>query len=251
MIDQELRHGYTLGDVERMTRAAVVADRMLAMPSDHRRDLAWEAIVLAPYEADEPPLRQQLIRTGWQAIYAHIRTGLRERGYGDERDWSADGPNRPRFVMFWGQGHTPDHADRIIESIAVRQVVGVLRGPYRDAVLALASTDDYQRAAQALSISYDALIARLVTARKRIDAAWYGAETPPRQRRTDRRVESHGTPLATHCSQGHEWTPENTVLRQRIVRGKLKRQRSCRACQRERDRARHRKQAGERAEVAT
>lgn len=39
--------------------------------------------------------------------------------------------------------------------------------------------------------------------------------------------------FATHCGRGHPWTPENTYLK--YVGGKL-RQRSCRACWKERNR---------------
>lgn len=178
-----------------------------------------------------------MIQAGWQAIYRHVRDGIRQRGYTDSRDWSEDAPNRPRFLMFWGSGVTPSHEDRVVERIATHQVLDLLNGPYRDAVLALAAHEDYMRAAEALGINYGAFVARIGVARKRVDAAWYGGETPPR-RKTDRRVESHSKQLDTHCSQGHEWTPENTRTRQRIVRGKLKRERTCRRCESERGKKR-------------
>lgn len=233
----EVRHGYTLHDIDQMTRAAIVADRLRAMPIEHRRDIAWEAIVLALFEAEHPPHRGSLIQEGWKAIYRHVRDGIRQRGYSDDRDWSSDEPNRPRFLMFWGSGVTPSHEDRVVERLATGQVLNVVDGPYRDAVLALAAQGDYLRAADSLGINYKALVARMGVARKRIDAAWFGDESPAR-RRTDRRVESHSSELATACGKGHEWAPGNTRVRQRIVNGKLKRERVCRACESDRSIAR-------------
>lgn len=48
-----IRHGYTLHDLEQMTRAAVIADRLMAMPSDERKNIAWEGIVDALFAAQD------------------------------------------------------------------------------------------------------------------------------------------------------------------------------------------------------
>src|ERR1051326_9553591 len=105
----ELRHGYTLSDLHQMTVAACRADRLLAMPYYHRRDIAWSAIALALFEAEHWPRRESLIQAGWQAIYRHIRDGLRERGYQDGIEWASGAPTMPRFVRFWGAGVTGSH----------------------------------------------------------------------------------------------------------------------------------------------
>lgn len=229
LLETPVLHGYTLADVNHMARAAVVADRLMAMPVDERFDIAWSAIAHQLCEADEPPARQQLIQAGWQAISRHVRDGLRQRGYSDGRDRS-DGPTMPRFAMFWGVGVTPSHEDTVVDRIGMGQAVQLLRGPYLDAILALATHGDYRAAADALGIQYSNLTVRLTAARRCIDAAWFGDETPPR-RRPDRRVESYSTPLADACSKGHPYTPENTRIRHRMVRGKPNRSRVCRKCE--------------------
>lgn len=234
-----VRHGYTLDDLDRMTRMALGADRLMAMSFDERRDIAWSAIAEALCVADEPPHYQELVRVGWQAIYRHVRDGLRQRGYADgDRDWSSDEPTRPRFVAYWGSRVEPSHEDRIVEKIATGQVLATLGAPYRDAVVALAVHDDYMRAAESLGIKYGALTARMRTARSQFLGRWHEGETPYRPRRTDRRVESHSAELATHCGNDHEWTPENTRWATSMMRGKVKRRRFCRACEQDRGKRR-------------
>lgn len=233
-----IRHGYTLNDLDRLTKMALGADRLLAMGYTERHDIAWSAIAEALCAASEPPHYQELVRIGWQAIYRHVRDGLRQRGYADgERDWSSDEPTRPRFVAYWGSRVEPSHEDRIVEKIAADQVLATLGGPCRDAVVALAVHDDYLKAAESLGIRYTALTARMRTARAQFLGRWHEGETPHRPRRVDRRVESHSKESATHCGNGHEWTPENTRNATTMAQGKPKHRRFCRECERDRGRA--------------
>lgn len=233
--DLEVRHGYTLGDLNQITQAALAADRLLAMDYAQRRDIAWSAIAEHLCSAKEPPHRQHLVRVGWQAIYRHVRDGLRERGYADgERDWTCGQPTMPRFALYWAARVEPSHEERIVERLAVEQVLAKVTGVYRDAVVALAVHDDYAAAANALGIKYTALTLRLTTARRTYLRHWHEGETPRRTARTDRRVESHGVELADHCGKGHEFTPENTYIRHRVLRGKPHRSRVCRACEHKR-----------------
>ena len=216
-----------------MTHAAVIADRTLALDYRTRTDIAWSAIAEALYAADEPPHRQALIRTGWQAIYSEVRTINRGRGY---RDDYTDLELRPRFVMFWGSQTTPSHEDRIVERTAVHQVLAELRPPYRDAIAALAVHENYQTAAEAMELKQGAFNARIAYARKGLLALWLEHETPHRTRRTDRRVEAAGKDLATRCGKGHEWTPVNTRWAKNSGRRGMRR--VCRACEREQSAAR-------------
>lgn len=230
----EVRHGYTMLDLHRLARAAVRADRSMALDVADARDIAWSAIAEHLCSVEDHPHHNELVQVGWQAIYRTVREGYRGRGYSDG-NYGVDGaPTMPRFVQFWGSAVTPSPEESIVEHIAVRQVMAKLKPIDRDAVVALAVHDDYVRAADALGLNYTALTVRLSAARKRALGLWHEGETPYRPRRTDRRVESHITPLATLCGQGHEWTPENTRIRHRTMRGKPKRERVCRQCERER-----------------
>jgi hypothetical protein len=231
--DMEVKYGYTLRDLEQMTHAAMKADRSMAMDYADRRDIAWSAIAEELCAAPHWPKRSTLIQAGWQAIYKAVREEYRQHGYAD-REWGNGHASAPRFMKYWFPSVTHSHEDRIVERLAVGQVVDILTPIYRDAVVALAVHDDYRLAAEALGIKPKAFQARIDTARQRMLARWFQGETPRKVRQTDRRVEVHGQELATHCKSDHEWTPENTLIRSRIVRGKLRKSRVCRACEHDR-----------------
>lgn len=231
----EVKHGYTLRDLHQMTAAAMAADRSMAMDYTDRRDIAWSAIAEALCEAPHWPKRSTLIQAGWQAIYRAVREEYRQHGYAD-RDRYAGYATAPRYLKYWRSGPVPSHEDRIVERIAAAQVLATLTPANRDAIIALAAHGDYQAAANSLGINLKAFNARIAAARRRLLARWHEGETPRKERRTDRRVEAHGRPLATRCGRGHEWTPENTRTRQEWRSGRLRTSRECRACGRERRR---------------
>lgn len=234
--DVHVAHGYTMEDLRQITAAALVADRLLAMPYNERHDIAWSAIAEHLCAADEPPLRQELVRVGWQAIYHHIRDGLRQRGWSDGgRDRTAGMPTMPRFATYWhGTRVESPQEERLVEELAVTQVLSTLTPAKREAIVALAVHDDYRLAAASLGIAYEALLQRLKMARAQVLKLWHEGETPRRVHRTDRRVGSYKKPPATHCTRGHEWTAENTRTATNMVRGKLQKRRFCRACERAR-----------------
>jgi hypothetical protein len=230
--DFELRHGYTLGDLEMMVRAAVVADRLLVGDIEYRRDIARSAICVALYEAERPPDRADLIRVGWQAIAHDVRWGYRHRGYPDSAWQDYEPVHRPRFAQYWVDYRVvPSHEARIVEGVAAWQVVDALTPTYREAILALAAHDNYRTAAQGLGLKDKAFRFRISTARKQILARWFEGETPRRTRQVDRRVGAYDREPATHCGNGHEYTPENTRIRHRILRGRRHTSRVCRACE--------------------
>ncbi|MER7126670.1 hypothetical protein [Micrococcus luteus] len=229
----EVKYGYTLHDLDQMTRAAMIADRSLAMDYADRRDIAWSAIAEALCAAPHWPARHDLIRAGWQAIYRAVREEYRQHGYAG-RAWHNGHASAPHFAQYWYAPVQPGHEERIVERLAVDQVLATLTPPYRDAMTALAAADDYMGAAALLGIKYDALVARVGKARRTVLGLWHEGETPRRVRRTDRRVGVHGAELATHCAHGHEWTPENTKIRYGTSHGKRQRRRTCWTCERER-----------------
>lgn len=228
--DVEVRHGYTLADLEAIARAACRADRSLASDAHTRYSVALSAIGLALAEADDPPRREDLVRAGWQAIYDEVR-GMRHLYGFAEKDGTRGVASSPRFVEFWWHG-TTSFEDALVERLSAPAVLSTLTDSERAAVLALAGHDDYPAAAAALDLRYSTLTVRLSNARKRWYRHWFAPDTPPRITGTDRRVEAHGRPPATHCRAGHEYTPENTRWR-RDRKG-----RDCRACESIRSRAR-------------
>lgn len=228
--------GYTIRDIDTASRAATVADRSRAMDQHTAYDIAWEGIVTALYDADQSPTWNDLVRSGWQAIYTEVKQGNRMRGI-PETERGFDIEHRPRFARYWGATPTPSHEDRIVERHALAEILPSLTDAQQSALAALAARGDYQAAADLLGIGYKALVERVNAGRHRFLAAWFEHETPPKTRRTDRRVGSRGA-QSDSCPQGHEWTPENTRWDLRTVKGTVRRTRRCRACQHDRDAAR-------------
>ena len=226
-----IRHGYTLRDLNRMARAACIADRTLSSDLTTRFDTAWSAIATALCEADQPPTRNALVETGWKAIYADVKAARRLYGV-DSTGRSGEVASAPRYAAYWTHiPHQPDEG--IIERLAVHQILATLPEHLREAVVALAVHDDYQKAAAALGIKYTALTVRMSLARRQFRARWFAPESAPPIRGTDRRVGSHSRGAPTHCPRGHEYTPENTIRRPSKPRV-----RRCRACDVARDAAR-------------
>lgn len=242
MTEVPLRYGYTLDGLHRITASALRADRSLAMDYRDRRDIAWSAIVEHLYSSDSfVPTWDQLVRVGWQAIYQAVKDEYRHHGYQDRTAWTGHG-SAPRFAMYWlGLARvTPSPELRIVERIATGQILPKLKPHEAAAVHALAATGDYQAAAAALGIGYTALTVRLSNARRRFVGLWLEGETPHQRRQTDRRVYSRTTELPATCGAGHPRTPENTRWDTGRGPGHAK-VRRCRACEREKARARRAK----------
>jgi hypothetical protein len=137
----------------------------------------------------------------------------------------------PQFARYWwgGSGHRgTDPAPGIVDRLALAAIWPKLTASQREALAALAATDDYRDAAVVLGLARPAFNARVATARHRFLALWHEGETPSRQYRPDKR---HGMFLRCGdapgtCRRGHPWDEANT--RWRPSDG----QRQCRACER-------------------
>ena len=225
-----VRHGYTLADLDRLTTAAILSDRSMAMDYATRRDIAWSAIAEQLCAAETPPGRGELIRAGWIAIYQAVHEEYREHGYADGR-WASGHATARGWLRYWHWATTPREpwADRIVEVLAARQVLAALSPSCRDAILALAVHEDYILAARALAITDRAFRLRISRARHQLRGLWHEHETPARAWK-DRRVAARGKPPATHCVHGHELTPDNTYTLTTMHKGRPLQRRECRRC---------------------
>lgn len=222
-------HGYTLRDIHALTRSACAADRTLSADMTTRYDTAWSAIAEHLCSAETPPGWNDLVRIGWQAIYADVRAVNRMYGV-DSTSRSGEVASAPRFVAYWLADRAQAVDVGLLERIAVHQILATLPEHQRQAVVALAVHDDYAAAADALGLKYATLTARLRFARQAFRTLWFAPDTAPPAKGTDRRVGSRAQ--SNHCPAGHEYTPENTIVRP------SSRGRRCRACERIRDAAR-------------
>lgn len=237
--EQEIRHGYTLTDLHSLTKLAVnTAKGWLAMDYTDLMEAAWFGITEHLIAAEHWPPRHDLIRAGQQAVNKLVADEMHHAGYFKykyRRDLDQGGPGTmPAFVKFWTHHAVASPESRVVERVTLAQIWPSLTPRQREALTALAAHGDYMLAAESLGIEPQTYRALLGRARREFFTLWHEHEVPSRQWGTDRRVGVHGQELATHCSKGHEWTPENTNTRRRMVRGKVSKRRVCRACEHDR-----------------
>lgn len=233
--DQPVAHGYTMRDLDKLAASACTYDRSMASDATTRYDIAWSAIAEALCLADEPPQWHDLFTVGWRAIYAEVREMRHLFGQRD-KDGTNEVASSPRFRQYWTLPPAYPE-DGLIERLAVPQVLARLTDAERAAVIALAVHDDYQAAADTLGIKYAAMTARIGSARRRFRAHWYAPEAAPPVKGTDRRVGSRTQTLRTHCPNGHELTGDNVYRRPNPKPGR-RGERRCRACEKDRGKAR-------------
>lgn len=250
----ELRYSYTLDDLNRLARM-VVTTNLQWWPAGDRRDqtdTAWSGIVEHLYSTDEEPTENELLAAGTRALVEDTKGyrklhGIRDGGtHAGEPGYIGDGP---RFAAYWYQPAAEPWEDRVIERVALAQILATAKSVHLEAFGALAATDDYAAASSALGLKGSALTARLSQGRRHFRRHWFAPDTAPPIKTTDRRVGSYTKPLSEFCRNGtgpHQMTPENTQWRQARKPGRRP-TRVCRACEAERSQARVQARAAERA----
>lgn len=244
-----LRHGYTLDDLNRIARTVVVANAQWWRGADRHDQvgIAFSAVAEHLYLADGAPTERELHAAGTRALVEDVKAyrhhhGLRDGGHGLTGE-------APRFAAFWYEPPADPWEDRLLDRIAVAQIMPTLDEPLMQAIAALAALDDYALAADALDLKYPTLTARINRGRKAFRQHWYAPETAPATRGTDRRVGSRTAVERTHCSEGHEFTPENTYWRPSPKGPKYASGKYCRICQGERRAENKRKAAARTTET--
>lgn len=156
----------------------------------------------------------------------------------DAAAWAREVLDDPRTVLLTddqypnagrGRGYRAETiAGQILADVRVR----AFDGSYDD-VRYPDSWSPEQIAAESLGLKYGTFGARVNVARRQFRKLWFAPETAPPMRGTDRRIGSRATELRTHCSAGHELTPENTYWRP-----DRRRSRFCKTCEQARGIAR-------------
>jgi hypothetical protein len=186
-----LRGGYTLADLARMARTAVVHAGPMATDGRERWDEARSAIAEFLYSSDHAPAERDLVRVGRDAIWATMTAVRHHHGYyRDEkaRSWLEAGSG-PRFRQFWRPVTQPtgSHEDRVVERLALSQIVPTLTPRQREVVSALAAFDDHAPAMSALGMSAALFSVTLSQARRRFLGHWHEGEVPSGPWGRDRR----------------------------------------------------------------
>lgn len=180
-----VKHGYTLDHLKRI--AHIAARRFEYGQSGDFFQAAYDHIIEAVLQAQQPPTTIDLIKAGRHAARAWSRTKLRHNGH--LYNLPESGPHSsPRFWAYWewvGRPH-PGPELLVVDRVALWQCWAELRPIDQQALLALATCGSYQDAAEVLGITYKALIIRIYKARRRFFALWYEPDRPPKARQMGR-----------------------------------------------------------------
>lgn len=187
-----LRHGYSLADIHRIARAAILNDHWhMARDTRARLDTAVFGIVEHLYTAQQEPPVYDLTAAAWRACDDEVQRDQRARG---RQRSERGGGDMIRHLVYWiGDANTsPSPEHRIVEHGALRQILPLLTARQLEAVQLLAALEDYQAAADAMGITVATFNVTIANARKRFLAYWHEGEAPSRMWGTDRRVQKRG-----------------------------------------------------------
>lgn len=175
-LDVELRYGYTLAALHRLARLAALGVGARAADFQGRYDTAYSAIAEHLYTAEHPPREHNLITVGRAAILDEEREAARSHGQ-IRADESA-----PRFVVYWewAARTTPSPETRVVERVAISQILATLPPTQYASVQARAAFPDQRAAAAALGVNVKNFCSNLRYARTKSLALWHEGETPSR-----------------------------------------------------------------------
>lgn len=208
----------SVGQIDNASRAAALHCWSQVLPMDERYEVAWGAIAEAAASSDQRIRYNDMIQIGKEAIDDEARDWGRHHGRSNGRS----------FQAFWLDRYELDAAntqfeDRLVDNVALGQVLAVLPSRMATALIALAVAGDLAGAAALLGQHYDTVTRNVRDGRRAIYAMWFEGQTPPTPP-IDRRVESYERPRADQCPQGHELTADNIYRLGRTGR-------TCRTCQ--------------------
>lgn len=223
----DLKWGYTLTDVYRITNAAVQSVGSYAADRRWLAEEAWSAIVEYLYAAEQPPPEHDMWHAGRRAIWDAIRSDQRTHGAASHTNFEPEA--MLGFQRYWWaySSRQHSHEDQVVDRVALRQVLSRLTAGQRSALFALAATGTVERAALALGRTPNAVNVAIVTGRRVVAEMFMEGETPRRTvwrtAGTTRRRKAVASNQGGHCRRGHPFDEENTYERSNGAR-------ACRRC---------------------
>lgn len=208
----ELRHGYTLAHITNLARWIVSrSGRYQGSNVADRIDAAWFAMIEHLYSRDDPPHPSALTGAGISGIDRYIAAEMHAHG---QQRTERGGGMLPSFERYWASPvHKTPLEDRVVERIALTQIMPLLTARQAEAVNALAAAENYQTAAALLDMNPGTFRVTIRDARRRFLAAWHQGETPSRTWGNDKRVGNHSTTEAPKAKR----RPATTTLRRRTA----------------------------------
>lgn len=228
--DLEVLHGYTLADLDRLARRVVTAHLGWWSAGDRhdQYETAWSGIAEHLCTASEVPKPSDLTAAGTAALDREVKASKRHHGA------TRAGGIGPRYAAYWYEPPAEPWEDRLVDWIAISQILQAVPATGLQALGALASAPDRAAAAEAVGVSERALSTRLSRARKVCREHWFAPEIAPPMKQPP----SPGRmPTRDQCDAGHALTPDNIMWMAPKKPGRPRYGR-CRACERERAAAR-------------
>jgi hypothetical protein len=198
----EVAHGYTMTNIGQLARIA--ARRHTNVNSRARYDIAFSEITLALCEAEQAPTGSELIKIGWRGVAKEVYQAGHLWGY--DRQKRREYEVAPGYLKYWTRRADYHPEDRVLESMALRQVMALLTETQRATLTVLAALEDGRLAARALGVPYSRFTLKLDEARRTFRAYWFAPETAPPP--VEITVVRPGQ-RRTHCPQGHELSGDN------------------------------------------
>jgi DNA-binding CsgD family transcriptional regulator len=198
----EVMHGFTLGRLHALARIAAGTAWSQAADYDSRLEDAWYGVAAHLAAAARPPAPRDLVDAGRREVDSTVSAGARQHGQAHpERrapgDRYGDGL-APRFRTFWWDQSlpVPSCESRVVERLALAQIWPRLSQRHREALAALAASEDYDLAAAAMGVTRGTFNVHVSRARKEFLALWHEHEQPSRAWGTDRRRGNSGSRAA-------------------------------------------------------
>jgi hypothetical protein len=218
--DVDLRHGYTLYQVNALSIWTVQQDRYHSFADfDERLEVAWHAIIEHIYTCADPPEVPEVIRAGWRAIGQDF--GKNQRFHGTSHSPDHDAIANSGFERYWHSTGQPisGHDERVTEDLALAQIWPRLRPQDRELLAAMAEHEDYGKAAAALGKTRHTYATQIGRARRAFRELWHEGETPSRPWGADRRPYKADSPATPGHLPAHRPPPGRPNARQRPASG--------------------------------
>lgn len=177
--DMEVKHGYTVRDLDRLARFAVRIANLHSLPAHDRYDEALSAIGLHLAAADQPPTERELKAAGARAINdLHDRE---DKHHGANRRRHLGRGDVPRFQAYWAlTKSTPSFEDRVVDRVALAQIWPALSPMQKATLTAYAEHEDHTAAMEAAGASPSTYKTHIKRGRDKVFALWHEGEAPSR-----------------------------------------------------------------------
>lgn len=175
---REVRHGYTLDDLDRLTRKSVLTARCAGWwrgrAWDDRYDTAWSAIAEHLCASQETPAEYDLVAAGLTALRRLTQDLRRHHGRSD---------NQRAYSVYWRDRTLRNDGPetRVVDRVALAQIWPRLSAKHRAVFVALATCGTYADAAASLGMNLNLWSVHISKARRAFLALWHEGETPSRQ----------------------------------------------------------------------